>query len=242
MKQALVIAGGLGTRLHPFTKVIPKPLLPVGDQTLLERHVAMLSANGYARISIAIHYFADLFRGVIDRLAARHALSIKVLHEPRPLGTFGSALNLCRVLSREQAGDDPMLVVNADIVSSIDTSAFHAFASSRPGKLVAAVNDYLCSVPYGVVDTDDSTITGIQEKPQFRFPVLAGLYCVRPSIVECCPFPHDAPLGVDTVIQALLARGEPISFFRHSGSWVDAGTLDDLVRAHELFERSEGRP
>jgi mannose-1-phosphate guanylyltransferase len=238
MKRALILAGGLGTRLHPFTKVVPKPLLPIGDQTLLERHVAQLAASGYTRIFIAIHYLADLVRGVIESFASRYEMTVKVLHETEPLGTFGSVLSLARLLAREDTDDAPFLVLNADIVSDIDLTEFHRFACVQWTRMVVAVNDYLCNIPYGVVQTEDAMVVGITEKPELRLPILAGLYCVRPSIVDCCPFREGEPVGADRVIASLLERGESIGVFRHSGLWVDTGTFDDLVRAHQLLESS----
>jgi NDP-sugar pyrophosphorylase family protein len=232
-KRAFIVSGGFGTRLRPYTSVIPKPLLPVGTETLLERQIGSLLAAGVQDITVALHYLPHLFEGVIEAFSRRRGISIKLAFESSPLGTFGSVFETCREL--HQKGDNrPLLVLNADIVSDIDLAQFHAFGESGSYDMAVAVNNYLCEVPYGVICAEDDKVKHIEEKPCLTFPILAGVYFVRPSLTSKCDHLNGKPIGVDEVMRSLIDGGTPIGVYRHYGEWIDAGTLEDLEKAARI--------
>ena len=230
----LIVAGGFGTRLSPFTKVIPKPLMPIGDHSLLERHISALAKAGSQDIFIAVHYCADLFGSIVGALAARYGVNIQLMLEPEPRGTFGSALALCRELI-DCKESKPLMVLNGDIASDLDLIDFHRFHVASGADFSVAVNDYIYRVPYGVVESHDSRMLGVREKPAVPFPVLAGYYLMQPSIGTLLGTLDNGEVGVDKVLSSLLERGSHVSTYQHHGKWIDAGTIEDLHRANELF-------
>lgn len=234
MWTTLIVAGGFGTRLNPFTKVIPKPLMPIGDHSLLERHVSALAKAGSQDIFIAVHYCADLFGSIVEALASRYGVHIQLLLELEPRGTFGSALALCQQLI-DRGESKQLMVLNGDIASDLDLVDFHRFHMASGTDFSVAVNDYIYRVPYGVVESHDSRMLRVSEKPAIPFPVLAGYYLMQPSIGTLLESVGNGELGIDKVLSLLLERGSHISTYQHHGKWIDAGTIEDLHRANELF-------
>lgn len=234
MWTTLIVAGGFGTRLNPFTKIIPKPLMPVGDHSLLERHISALAKAGALDIYIAVHYCADLFGSIVEALASRYGVHIHLVLEPQPKGTFGSALTLCQEFA-DRGENRPLMVMNGDIASDLDLVDFHRFHMASGADFSVAVNDYIYRVPYGVVESHESRMLGVKEKPAVPFPVLAGYYLMQPSISKLLGSAGNGELGVDKVLSSLLARGSHVSTYQHHGKWIDAGTIEDLHRASELF-------
>jgi NDP-sugar pyrophosphorylase family protein len=234
MKRALIVSGGLGTRLHPLTKVIPKPLLPIGNRTLLERHVEALARSGFDEVIIVVRYFNKLFTSVAESFPVKYSQRVRIIGEESPLGTFGSVLNVCRELL-DDCDSTPVIVANADVVSDLDLGSFYSYAEQSHHVMAVVVNDYTCTVPYGVVDTDANLLVAVREKPEVRFPVLAGIYAVRPTLATHVAFDGTRQMGVDQVLTALISSQQSVGVYRHVGRWIDAGTLDDLLKANELF-------
>lgn len=233
-KRALIVSGGFGTRLRPYTSVIPKPLLPVGAETLLERQIGTLVSAGVEDIAVALHYLPHLFEGVIKAFSRRRGISVKLAFEAIPMGTFGSVFQACRE-SLLRGDNTPLLVLNADIVSDIDLAEFHAFGESANYEMAVAANNYLCKVPYGVITAEDDRVKYIEEKPSLTLPILAGVYFVRPSMTSRCEHLDGKPIGVDDVMRSLIESGTPIGVYRHSGEWIDAGTIEDLETAARIL-------
>jgi len=165
---------------------------------------------------------------------ARYGVHIHLVFENAPKGTFGAALEFCTELIA-MGDNSPLLVLNGDIASDVDLAHFHGFYVSSGADFAVVVNEYTYRVPYGVVDTDRSKMVRVREKPTIPFPVLSGYYFMRPSIANAVQSAGGGELGVDRVLASLLAHGIHIATFHHQGKWVDAGTIDDLHRANELF-------
>jgi NDP-sugar pyrophosphorylase family protein len=228
------MSGGLGTRLRPLTNVIPKPLLPIGNETMLERQVRALEAHGFEEIYISICYLSALFRAVLGQIGARCRSRLIMREELAPAGSFGSAIQVCRELA-SVGDDDPVLVINADVFTDIDLGDVYRKFDRHCMSVV--VHSYRYQVPYGVVEIHNDELSAFQEKPTQRLPILAGIYCVRPRVHAFVPGPSGqlgGHVGVDTVIDALLQRGERIGIYRHDGQWIDTGTFEDLARANDF--------
>lgn len=234
LKRAFIVSGGFGVRLRPYTRVIPKPLLPVGTETLLERQIGSLLVAGVQEITVALHYLPHLVEGVIGSFARRRGININIVFESTPMGTFGSVVAACRD-SLRMGDNTPLLVLNADIVSDIDLAEFHEFAESGNYDMAVATNDYRYNVPYGVITAEDDRVKDIEEKPALSFPVLAGVYFVRPNMANNCHPLAGKPLGVDEVMKSLIQGGIPIGVYRHYGKWIDAGTIEDLEKAASIL-------
>src|ERR1044072_3325114 len=170
--RAVIMAGGYGTRLLPLTDQIPKPMLPVGDRPLLEIIVDQLKEAGIRQVNVATHYkseaISDHFKNGED-----FGVDIRYVKEDQPLGTAGA-------LSLLEESDEPLLVINGDILTRVDFHAMLNFHREHAADLTVAVRQYEFRVPYGVIDTDGVAVTGISEKPMVRQFINAGIYLLNP--------------------------------------------------------------
>jgi len=219
--RAVVMAGGFGKRLHPLTENTPKPLLNVGDRSLLQRTVKQLKDSNIHRVSITTHFLADRIK---ERLGdgAELGMTIDYVSEDRPLGTAG-ALGLMDVPK------EPILVINGDILTRLNFSAMLHFHQDYDAAMTVAIKQYEMEVPYGVVEVDGARIQSLSEKPKTRFFVIAGIYLLSPEAWtylrrgEFCDMPD--------LINRLLAAGRNVVSFPISEYWLDIGQLDDYERA-----------
>lgn len=224
LPHAVIMAGGQGMRLRPLTSDVPKPMLPVGDRPLLERLVEQLREAGVQRVSLTTHYKGE----VIERHfgdGSDRGLEIRYLPEEQPLGTAG-ALGL---LDRK---DEPLLVLNGDILTNVSFRAMLDFHREQRAVMTVAVRQLALQVPYGVVEVDGSLVTAISEKPTLRHFVSAGIYLLDPAARAHLPAPgqrYDMP----DLIRALLAAGSRVVSFPVREYWIDIGRPDDYLRAQE---------
>jgi len=226
-RRAVILAGGKGTRLQPYTTVFPKPLMPIGEYPILEIVVRQLVRHGFDRITIAVNHQAELikaFFGIGDRWAVPIDYSI----EDRPLGTMGP-LRLIADLPAH------VLVMNGDILTDLDFAEFHDshVRSNDVFTISSYVREHL--VDYGVLDTCDGRLTAIREKPTERFEVSMGAYMISSHAVDFIP--AGVEYGFDSLMHDLLAAKQRVSVRRFSGHWLDIGRPEDYRIAIEMFEK-----
>jgi dTDP-glucose pyrophosphorylase len=219
--KAVVMAGGFGKRLHPLTESTPKPLLNVGDRSLLQRTVKQLRDANIHRVSITTHFLGDQIR---ERLGDGRELgiSIEYLSEDRPLGTAG-ALGLLDVPT------EPILVINGDILTRLNFNAMLHFHEDYAAAMTVAIKQYEMEVPYGVVEVEGATVTRLSEKPKQKFFVIAGIYLLDPQVWSYLP--RGEFCDMPDLINSLLAAGKKVVSFPISEYWLDIGRLDDYERA-----------
>jgi dTDP-glucose pyrophosphorylase len=220
--HAVVMAGGYGKRLMPLTAETPKPMLRVGDQPLIERLVQQLKQAGIARVNISTHYKGDQISAHFGNGDA-FGVKVEYLSEEEPLGTAG-ALSLV-------SGNDPLLVINGDILTGLDFRALFNFHSEHAAEMTVAVREYGFDVPYGVVDTDGLQITAVTEKPTVKFFVNAGIYLLSPTAREFVPSGQafDMPQLIDRLVKA----GHKVISFPVWEYWLDIGREEDYERAQQ---------
>jgi len=221
--QAVVMAGGLGTRLHPLTENTPKPMLPVGGRPVMELIVDQLRDAGVRQIHVSTRFQAEKIRQHFGR-GDRFGVEIDYVNEDLPLGT-GGALGLLK------KPDEPLLVINGDIVTNVDFKAMLAFHQDQGAIMTVAVRRYEMQVPYGVADCEGPRVLGLREKPEFSFFVNAGIYLLEPSAFGYIR--GGEPMNMTDLIQRLIDRGEPVVSFPISEYWLDMGRLADYERAQE---------
>jgi len=219
--RAVVMAGGFGTRLRPLTEDLPKPMLPVGTKPLLELIVEQLRNAGIKQVNVATHYrgemIADHFKDGQD-----FGVDISYVQEDQPLGTVGA-------LSLLEESDDPLLVINGDILTRVDFRAMLDFHREQNADLTIAVKLYEFSVPYGVINTNGVMVTGISEKPVVRQFINAGIYLLNPSVRRLIP--NGEPYDIPELIEQLLKAGRPIVSFPVREYWLDIGKADHYDQA-----------
>lgn len=228
--HAVVMAGGYGKRLMPLTATTPKPMLRVGEQPLIERLVQQLKQAGVARVNISTHYKADQIADHLGNGAA-FGVPVEYVSEEQPLGTAGGLSLL--------SGDDPLLVINGDILTALDFRALLNFHFEHSAEMTVAVREYGFDVPYGVVETDGLHVTAITEKPSVKFFVNAGIYIISASARRLIPSSQhfDMPELIDTLVR----QGRRVISFPVWEYWLDIGRQEDYDRAQQdILRMGEG--
>lgn len=226
---AVVMAGGLGTRLRPLTVDTPKPMLPVGGRPLLERTIERLRGAGVREVVVSTRYKAEK---VVEHFedGQRFGVSLKYLTEGRPMGTAGAL----RLLERP-AGT--LLVINGDVLTGVDFRAMRSFHAEHSAMLTVGVRRYEFSVPYGVVECDGERVAGLREKPTYTSFVNAGIYLLEPGVFDELPAESPgAPFNMTDLIARLVERGRPVVSFPIHEYWMDIGRIEDYDRAQRDVE------
>ena len=225
--RAVILAGGKGTRLRPFTTLIPKPLVPLGDRySILEIIIMQLARSGFTRITLAVNHLSRLIMAYFGD-GSRLGVAIDYSLEARDLSTIGP-LTLIDDLPQD------FLVMNGDILCDLDYRAFfdaHVKAGSR-----ISVSAYRrqAKIDFGVLRYDAAgRLTEFQEKPAIDVDVSMGIYCINRSVIDALP--RGVAYGFDKLMIDGLDRGQEISVRPFTGYWLDIGRPDDYEYANEHF-------
>jgi NDP-sugar pyrophosphorylase family protein len=235
MRRAIVLAGGQGTRLRPYTAVLPKPLLPVGDGPVLEVVINQLHAAGFERVTVATGYMAELIEVVLSHRRMDTG-TIDCVREVQPLGTVGP-------LAMIENLDSPFLVMNGDILTDLDyAELFDDHVASDAVATIATTTRHV-QVTLGVLEchdpTDGSRLTGYVEKPQLTYQVSMGIYCFSPAVLDYIePGVH---LDLPDLVLRLIENGERVCAWRSAAYWVDLGRREDYERAIVDFDHMRDR-
>jgi NDP-mannose synthase len=234
--RAVILAGGRGTRLAPYTSVLPKPLMPVGDRAILELVVEQLADCGIGDVTFCVGYLSHLIRAVFDNHRDR-TVPIRYVQEEAALGTAGP-LRLVEGL------DDTFIVMNGDVLTNIDYGDLVRFHREQGNMLTIATRDRSIKIDYGVLHLEDGgyeRITGYREKPQIVSTVSMGIYVLEPEALAYVP--DGRPFDIPDLVQALLADGHPLGAYRYDGLWFDIGREEDYQQAVAAwFEQDEAEP
>lgn len=226
--KAVILAGGLGTRLRPFTEVIPKPLLPLGESSLMEIQILTLREHGFTEIFVATNYMAAYVEAFLGN-GSKYGVTLRFSREDKPLGTCGPLSLLKRELT------EPFIMMNGDILTKLDFRAFYAFSARRNSALTVATKVIVTPFRFGnVVADSDDFIRDVEEKPNLAMEVLAGIYCMTPGIFDFIP--EGQYYNVDALIKTMLAGGHRISRFLIHDYWIDIGQVDDYSKAKTAYE------
>ncbi|MGA2924493.1 MAG: sugar phosphate nucleotidyltransferase [Solirubrobacteraceae bacterium] len=235
MRRAVILAGGLGTRLRPYTTILPKPLMPVGDRPILDIVIRQLKRAGFDRVTIATGYLAELIEAFFDD-GSRYGIPIDYFREYEPLGTVG-ALSLIDGL------DEDFLVMNGDVLTDLDYGALLQRHRSGGQAATIAAHRREVRISLGVLQfdsaVDQTEVTGYVEKPTLCYDVSMGVYCFAPRARD--HIPRGQRLDFPDLVLKLIAVGETVRAWHSHGEWFDIGSLDDYERAQDDFERLRPR-
>ncbi|SFR33721.1 nucleotidyltransferase family protein [Litoreibacter janthinus] len=227
--RAIVLAGGEGKRLRPYTHVLPKPLMPVGGRPILEIIVGQLKAAGFDDLTFAVGYLASIIQTYFHD-GSRFGVKIGYSMEEKKLGTAGP-LGLIK-----DRPTDPFLVMNGDILTNIDYAAFMEAHKASGALATLAVFPKAVPISLGVLELDDAdNITGYIEKPTLHYPVSTGMYCFNPRIFDFIP--ENEYLDLPDLVLKLIAAGETVRGFNFDDQWLDIGRPSDYEAAEELFAK-----
>lgn len=227
---AVIQAGGKGTRLQPYTLVLPKPLMPVGNFPVIENLLKWLRRNGIHEVFITVGYLGHLIRSICGD-GTQWDMKIRYSEESEPLGTMGP-LNLIRDQLNET-----FLVLNGDLVTNLDLREFIASHKERGGPVTVAVTQKNIKVDLGVLDCQNGRMAGFREKPEMKFLVSMGIYCMEPQILE--HIPKGMSFGFDDLMHEMLDKDIPVHTYRHEGIWMDIGREQDFVAAQKLCQNTD---
>jgi NDP-mannose synthase len=228
----VIQAGGKGSRLYPYTKVLPKPLMPVGSMPILEIMIRQLAAQGFRDVTISIGYLGDMIRLCCGD-GSKWGMSIKYVTEDQPLGTMGP-LKLVDGLTR------PFLVMNGDLLTDFDFVELLRQHQRFGGPLTIGTYLKPVNISLGVLDNDVThRVVGFREKPTLHFPCSMGVYAMNPEMLDLMP--DGVPYGFDDLMFKMLDQGLHAYSFIFRGTWMDIGRPEDFHDACELFEREPQR-
>jgi NDP-sugar pyrophosphorylase family protein len=229
--QAVILTGGLGLRLRPLTQAIPKPLLPIGEKSLLEIQIGQLKRHGFDEIYLANNYKSEYIKNFLGD-GSRYGVRVEISLEDKPLGTVGP-LTLLRDKLRE-----PFILMNGDILSTIDFTRLHRFALSRDADLCVAIKKIVTPYDFGRIDSEGDYVTGIEEKPDIELEVVAGIYLIKPELLPLIP--EDTYYCMDELMREMLRKGLPISKYAMKEYWLDIGQIPDYEQAQNDYETHFG--
>lgn len=229
--RAVILAGGRGQRLQPFTAVLPKPLLPVGDRAILEILIDQLRHFGFTELTIAVGYLSHLIQAVLGDGSER-GVSIVYHHEDEPLGTAGP-------LATIEGLDEPFLVLNGDLLTTLDFRALLEDHRASGNVMTVAAHRRVVETNYGVLHLEGTPegmrpITGWEEKPSLQYVVSMGVYALSPEALA--PVPANEAYDVPQLVVDLMGAGKPVGAYVSSEYWLDIGRHDDYEQANAQFE------
>lgn len=231
--KAVILSGGLGTRLKPFTEVIPKPLLPIGEKAVLEIQIEHLKKHGFDEIFLATNYKSSYIENFFGD-GSKYGVALYISKEEKPLGTVGPIKLL------EEKLEQPFLVMNGDILTLLNYSALYDFAFFQDSLLTIGTKEIITPFQFGNIFTNGNYVTGIDEKPDIRTTILAGIYIFRPELLEIIP--KDTYYGMDMLIKEMIARTMPITHYPIREYWLDIGRIDDYEKAQEIYKERFASP
>lgn len=225
--KAVIQAGGKGTRLLPYTTVLPKPLMPVGGMPVIETLLKWLCRNGIRETWITIGHLGHLIRALCGD-GSQWGMEIIYSEEPEPRGTVGPLQLISDHL------DETFLMLNGDLITDLELSTFISFHREHGGLVTVGATKKNVKIDLGVIETNhDSRIIGFREKPTMKFDVSMGIYIMEPDILDLIP--RGVPFGFDDLMRQMLENNLPIYTYQHEGVWMDIGREEDFRKAQEVF-------
>ena len=222
----VILAGGKGTRLMPYTTALPKPLVPVGDYPILDIVLRQLSSQGFRKITLAVGHLAGLIQAYFKQ-GQDWGVHLTYAYETTPLGTAGPIARLPHV-------DRPLLVLNGDLLTTIDFAQLVRFHVENKAAATVGTTRRTESVQFGVIETaSNGQITQYKEKPNLDYLVSMGIYVFSPEVRDYIP--HSRKFDFPELVQCLLRDNQRVLAYESDAYWLDIGRPDDYQRANEDF-------
>lgn len=226
-RSAVILSGGLGTRLKPFTEAIPKPLLPIGDKAVLEIQIERLKKYNFDTVYLATNYKSNYIENFFGD-GSRYGVKLKISRESHPLGTAGPVKLLQEHLS------EPFIVMNGDILSLVDFEKVYQFACSNESLLTVTIKKIITPYAFGNIFFEGDFVTRIEEKPDIVTYALAGIYVMKPKLLDFIP--DNQYFGMDMLLRKMLEINMPIAKYEIKEYWLDIGQLQDYEKAQTIYQ------
>ena len=224
--DAVLMAGGKGERLRPFTEKTPKPLLEVGDKCIIDHNVDRLVSYGVQHINVTVNYLGEQIE---EHFATpRNGVQVHTFREPKFLGTIGS------IKFVNTFYNDNVLVMNSDLFTNIDYEDFFLHFQMHDAEMSVAAVPYNISIELGILDLDGRNIKGLIEKPKYNYYANAGIYLIKKrSLAE---IPKDTFFHATHLVEKLIAQGKKVIRYPLNGTWIDIGTPQEYQKAKDLVK------
>ena len=226
--KAVIQAGGRGSRLRPYTLVMPKPLMPVGDIPVIEILLKWLRRWGVKQTFITIGCLGHLIRSLCGD-GSQWDIEIVYSQEPEPLGTIGPL----RLIKKQL--NETFLTINGDLITDLNLRAFIDFHRKHGDLVTIGVTEKSFKVDLGVLESENGLMADFREKPTLKFLASMGIYCMEPEILDLIP--QGVPFGFDDLMYSMLDQDLPVHVYPHYGLWLDIGREEDFKYAQEVFLR-----
>ena len=224
--DAVLMAGGKGTRLRPFTEKTPKPLLKVGEKAIIDYNIDRLIDFGINHISVTVNYLKEQLEKHFA--VERSGIKIKTIREPKFLGTIGS------VKFVEDFYNDTILVMNSDLFTNIDYEDFYLHFKRNEADMSVAAVPYTISVPYGIFDLDGRNIKGVFEKPVYNYFANAGIYLIKKNLLD--EIPDGDFFNATDFMEKLISLKKIVIRYPITGFWLDIGSKEEYAKANDLVK------
>jgi NDP-sugar pyrophosphorylase family protein len=230
--RAVILAGGKGTRLAPYTTVLPKPLMPIGEMPILEIVIRQLALHSFNDLTLAVGYLAELLMAYCGD-GSKFGVNIGYSREEQPLGTAGP-------ISLVPDLNDTFLVMNGDLLTTIDYSAMLQYHRQRGALATIACFQRDVKIDLGVIEVDQNNwVANYIEKPTYHYSVSMGIYIFEPQVVNYIP--KNQRLDLPDLVKLLMKDGRQVNVYHFDGYWLDIGRHDDYEKAMEEFAANRGQ-
>ena len=224
--DAVLMAGGKGERLRPLTEKTPKPLLKVGDKTIIDHNIDRLINYGVNHINVTVNYLGEQLEEYFKK--PKNEVQVNTVREPKYLGTIGS------IRFVKEFYNDTVLVMNSDLFTNINYEDFYLHFIEHDAEMSVAAVPYTVSVPYGIFDLEGRDIHGLIEKPTYNYYANAGIYLIKRRALD--EIPQDVFFNATDLIEKLISEGKKVIRFPLNGTWIDIGNPQEYQKANELVK------
>ena len=227
--KAVILAGGKGTRLKPYSTVIPKPIVPVGDKAILEILIGRLKKFGITDLTICVNHLAELIMAYFGN-GGKLGVNIEYSIEDIPLGTV-APIKLIKKLPEN------FIVMNGDLLTDLNFKEFYDNHLENKALMTIATYKRVSKIDFGVIDIDESNnvVKGFKEKPEYKLDVSMGVYIMNRKVLENIPL--NKKFGFDDLVLGMLKKGQRIKVYPYTGYWLDIGRPDDYEKANKDIEK-----
>lgn len=226
--KAVILAGGKGTRLKPYTTILPKPLVPLGNKAVLEILIGRLVKFGITDITLCVNHLAELIMAYFGD-GSKWGINIEYSIEDRPLSTV-APIKLIKDLPQN------FFVANGDLLTDIDFAKLYAYHLKNKSLITVATFKRKPKIDFGVIEANkDNNVIDFKEKPEYTFDVSMGLYVFNKRVLEFVP--PDKRFGFDDLMYALLDKKQTVKVYPYKGYWLDIGSPEDYERANDDIDK-----
>ena len=217
----VIMAGGKGERLLPLTKIIPKPLIPIGEVTMIEKVISHLGNQGFKRFFIVVNYKKELIKSYLNEV--KLPFDIKIIEEKQYLGTVGGLREVGNYFN-----DERFLLTNCDILADLNYNLLLQWHSKKGADLTILAMRKKTNIPYGVVSVEDNYVIDINEKPFLNHLIITGIYIIDSNIIDLIP--SEGSLEMDILLDMMLKKKKKISCFPIDNGWYDMGQFNEFKK------------